>query len=109
MKPYHHFPEIKKHFGSGLMKNVVVGDVMKKLCTYDMTVHEYYNDKYGLWIDFRRLENVNMHGTGRKIENAISLQIDKEAGSNGNMIMYVYLFMDAQTNIVDSKLKSVMY
>ena len=109
MKPYHHFSEIKKHFGSGLMKNVIVGVVMKELCTYDMSVIDYYNDRYGLWIDFRSLENVNMHGTGRKIENDISLQIDKQVGSNGNMTMYVYLFMDAQINIVDSKLKSVMY
>ena len=65
---------------------------MKELCTYDMSVIDYYNDSYGLWIDFRSLENVNMHGTGRKIENDISLQIDKQAGSNGNMTMYVYLF-----------------
>ena len=107
-KPYHHFPEIKKHFGSGLLKNVIVGGVMKELCTYDMSVIDYYNDRYGLWIDFRSLENVNMHGTGRKIENDISLQIDKQAVSNGNMTMYVYLFMNAQINIVDSKLKSAM-
>ena len=49
---------------------------------------------------------------GRKIENAsegITLQTEKNAELAGNLNAYIYLIMDAQLNIQNGALVSVIY
>ena len=49
-------------------------------------------DKYGLWLDFRTIDENTLHGTGRRIENAsegITLQIEKEAETAGTLNVYI--------------------
>ena len=73
---------------------------------------EYLTDKYALWLDFRTIDENNLHGTGRRIENAsegIMLEIEKKAESAGNLNAYVYLIMDAQLNIQIGAFVSVLY
>ena len=51
---------------------------------------------------FRMIDEIALHGMGRKIENAlegITLQIEKKAESAGSHSAYIYLIMDAQLNI----------
>ena len=73
---------------------------------------EYLTDKYALWLDFRTIDKNSLHGTGRRIENAlegITLQIEKKVESAGNLNVYIYLIMDAQVNIKDGKFVSALY
>ena len=67
-----------------------------------MSVGEYLTNKYALWLDFRTIDENDLHGTGRRIENAsegITLQIEKKAETARNLNAYIYLTMDAQLNI----------
>ena len=87
---FEQYDEICKYFTEGSQKdnNVCLG--------------EYLVNKYALWLDFRTIDENELHGTGRRIENAsesITLQIEKKAESAGALNAYIYLIMDAQLNI----------
>ena len=69
---------------------------------YDLSLGEYLVNKYALWLDFRTIDENELHGTGRHIESTsegITLQIEKKAESAGALNAYIYLIMDAQLNI----------
>ena len=77
-----------------------------------MSVGEYLVNKYALWLDFRTIDENELHGMGRRIENAsegITLQIEKKAGSAGVLNAYIYLIMDAQLNIQSGTYVSAIY
>ena len=79
---------------------------------YNLSLGEYLVNKYALWLDFRRIDENELHGTGRRIENAseaITLQIEKKAESAGALNAYIYLIMDAQLNIQNGTYVSVVY
>ena len=53
---------------------------------YDLRLGEYLVNKYALWLDFRMIDENELHGTGRRIENAsedITLQIEKKRNQLG--------------------------
>ena len=53
-------------------------------------------------ICFRTIDENTLHGTGRRIQNALEgiiLQIEKKAETAGNLNAYIYPIMDAQLNI----------
>ena len=73
--------------------------IQKHLQLYDLSLGEYLVNKYTLWLDFRMIDENELHKTGRRIENAsegITLQIEKKEGSAGALNAYIYLIMDAQ-------------
>ena len=80
---------------------------------YDLSLREYLVNKYALWLDFRTIDENELHGTGRrKIENAsegITLQIEKKTESAGALNAYIYLIMDAQLNIQNGAYVSAVY
>ena len=79
---------------------------------YNLSLGEYLTDRYALWLDFRTIDENELHGTGRRIENAsegITLQIEKKAESAGALNAYIYLIMDAQLNIQNDAYVSVVY
>ena len=79
---------------------------------YDLSLGEYLVNKYALWFDFRMIDENELHGTGRRIENAlegITLQIKKKEESAGALNANIYLIMDAQLNIQNGAYVSVVY
>ena len=79
---------------------------------YDSSLGEYLVNKYALWLDFRTIDENELQGTGRRIENAsegITLQIEKKAESAGALNAYIYLIMDAQLNIQNGGYFSAVY
>ena len=63
-----------------------------------MSVGECLVRKYALWLDFRMIDENELNGMGRRIENAsegIILQIEKKPESAGALNAYIYLIMDA--------------
>ena len=113
MKPFQQFSEIVKFFGEHDLKDNDVNEIQKQLELYDVNVGEYLTDKYGLFIDFRTIDQNKLHGSGRRLENisgAISLQIKKAQHSSSEMVKcYIYLIQDAQLNIQNGKFVSVVY
>ena len=73
---------------------------------------EYLNDKYALWINFRRIDENTFHGTGKKVGSGgggITLQIEKKAESAGAHNAYIYLIMNARLKIQKGAFVSAIY
>ena len=89
-----------------------MNEIQKHLQLYNLSLGEYLVDKYALWLDFRMIDESELHGTGRHIENAsegITLQIEKNSESAGALNAYIYLIMDAQLNIQNDAYISPVY
>ena len=87
-------------------------DVQAQLQLYDVSLGEYLVNKYALWLDFRTIDENELHGMGRRKQNAlegITLQIEKNAETAGALNAYIYLIMDAQLNIQSGTYVSAVY
>ena len=86
MKSFEQYDEIHKYFTKGRLAN----DVQTQLQLYDVSLGEYLVNKYALWLDFRTIDENELHGMGRRIENAsegITLQIEKKADCLGLSVL----------------------
>ena len=84
----------------------------KAFATLRFKFGEYLVNRYALWLDFRTIDENELHGTGRHIENSsegITLQIEKKEESAGALNAYIYLIMDAQLNIQNGTYVSAVY
>ena len=87
MRSFEQYDEARKYFTEGRLAN----DVQKQLQLYDVSLGEYLVNKYALWLDFRMIDENELHRTGRRIENAsegITLQIEKKAETAGALNAY---------------------
>ena len=112
MRSFEQYDEAHKYFTEGVQKDSNANEVQKQLQLYNLSVGEYLVNKYALWLDFRRIDENFLHGTGRRIENAsegITLQIEKKAESAGTLNAYIYLIMDAQLNIQNGAYVSAVH
>ena len=110
MEYRHQYDEILKHFAERRLKEA--GAIQKDLQLHNVNIASYYTDKYGLWLDFRTIDDNRLHGSGRHLENTsegIRLQITKESGSAGKLSCYLYIFQDAQINVSDAQFLNVVY
>ena len=108
MRSFEQYDEARKYFAEGRLAN----DAQAQLQLYDVSLGEYLVNKYALWLDFRMIDENELHETGRRIENAsegITLQIEKKAESAGALNAYIYLIMDAQLNIQSGAYVSAVY
>ena len=108
MRSFEQYDEARKYFAEGRLAN----DAQAQLQLYDVSLGEYLVNKYALWLDFRTINENELHGMGRRIENAsegITLQIKKKAESAGVLDACIYLIMDAQLNIQSGAYVSAIY
>ena len=112
MRSFEQYDEAHKYFPDGVQRDSNGNEVQAQLQLYDVSLGEYLVNKYALWLDFRMIDENELHGTGRRIENAsegITLQIEKKAESPGALNAYIYLIMDAQLNIQSGAYVSAIY
>ena len=108
MRSFKQYDEARKYFTEGWLAN----EVQAQLQLYDLSVGEYLVNKYALWLDFRTIDENELHGTRRQIDNTsggITIQIKKEAETAGTLNAYIYLIMDAQLNIHNGTYISAVY
>ena len=101
-----------KYFAEGKQKDNDANEIQKHLQLYDLSLGEFLVNKYALWLDFRMIDENQLHGTGRSTENAsegITLQIEEKAESAGALNAYIYLIMDAQLNIQNGAYASAVH
>ena len=99
-------------FREGKQRDNNANEIQKHLQLYDVSLGEYLVNKYALWLDFRTIDENELHGMGRRIENAsegITPQIEKKAESVGALNAYIYLIVDAQLNIQNHTYVSAVY
>ena len=112
MRSFEQYDEICKYFAEGKQRDNNANEVQKHLQLYNLSLGEYLVNKCALWLDFRTIDENELLGTGRHIENAsegITLQIEKKAESAGVLNAYIYLIMDAQLNIQNGAYVSAVY
>ena len=93
MRSFEQYDEICKYFAEGRQRDNDSNEIQKHLELYDLSLGEYLVNKYALWLDFRMIDENELHGTGRRIENAlegITLQIEKKAESAGAHNAYTF-------------------
>ena len=112
MRSFEQYDEICKYFAEGKQRDNSANEIQKHLQLYNLSLGEYLVNKYALWLDFRMIDENELHGTGRRTENAsegITLQIEKKSESAGALNAYIYLIMDAQLNIQNGTYVSAVY
>ena len=108
MRSFEQYDEARKYFAEERLAN----EVQAQLQLYDVSLGEYLVNKYALWLDFRMIDENELHGMGRRIEDAsegIILQIEKVTETAGALNAYIYLIMDAQLNIQSGAYVSAIY
>ena len=96
----------------GSKRHPEVATVAKDLALADVSLADFLTNKYALWLDLRTSDDDRLHGSGRRIENAsegVTIQITKKAEAAGALNIYLYVLMDAQLNIEDSRFVSALY
>ena len=77
-----------------------------------LTLNKFYaKDKFGLLIDLRSMASQEMHGSGTRLVNTtdgVQLEIKRTTGK-GPFNCHVFVISDAQFNIQNRQLDSVMY
>ena len=77
-----------------------------------MTLQKFYSeDKFGLLIDLRSMASQEMHGSGTRLVNTtdrVQLEINRSTGKEP-FNCHVFIISDAQFNIKNRQLESVMY
>ena len=106
--------EAKKYFAAspGSKRHPDVRTVAKDQALADVNLGESLTSKYSLWLDLRTSDDDSLHGSGRRIEKAsdgITIQITKKAEATGALNIYLFVVIDAQLNIEDSRFVSVAY
>ena len=112
MRSFEQYDKIFKCFTEGKQRDNNANEIQNHLQFYDLSLGEYLVNKYALWLDFRMIDENELHGMGRRIENAsegIILQIEKKEESAGALNAYIYLIMDAQLNIQNGAYVSAVY
>ena len=111
MTPDNQCEEIKRLFiGSGTLNRYE--SIQKELEMSNMTALKYYSKHHGFYLNFRGDSADNdIHGNGIKTSanQNIIITFTKKAGTRTDMTTYPFLFMDAQLNLKDNKLHSVVY
>ena len=78
MRSFEQYDEAHKYLAEGRLAN----DVQAQFQLYDVSLGESLVNKCALWLDFRTIDENELHRMGRRIENAsegITLQIEKKA------------------------------
>ena len=79
----------------------------------NMTLAKYLADnKFGLWIDLRSMDDTTMHGNGQRLVNTqdgVQLEIVRKASGSGITNCNIFTVSDAQINIMGQQLESVIF
>ena len=65
MRSFEQYDEAHKYFAEGRLAN----EVQARLQLYDVSLGEYLVNKHALWLDFRTIDENELHGMGRQIGN----------------------------------------
>ena len=94
MRSFEQYDEICKYFAEGKQRDNNANEIQKHLQLYHLSLGEYLVNKYALWLDFRTIDENELHGTDRRIENAsegITLQTEKKEEPAGALNAYIYV------------------
>ena len=112
LRAYQQWDEANKVFAAGCKRHAEVGVVAKDLALADVSLGDFLTTKFALWLDLRTTDDDQLHGSGRRVENAsegVTIQVTKTVEAAGALNIYLYVIMDAQLNIEDGRFVSALY
>ena len=68
MRSFEQYDEICKYFAERKQRDNDANETQKDLQLYDLSLGEYLVNKFALWLDFRMIDENELHGMGRRIE-----------------------------------------
>ena len=78
-----------------------------------MNVTDFYGgDRFALFVDLRSMGENQLHGSGLRLVNTkdgVQLTINRTMSGSGNVQRHIFIFSDAQFNIVNKELEGVTY
>ena len=75
-----------------------------------LSLRDFLTEKYALCFDLRPSTDPLLHGNGANLQNTsegVTLEIHRVAGSNGKLNLHVFVFQDAQLNILNGRFHSI--
>ena len=81
MRSFEQYDELWKYFTERKQRDNDANEIQKHLQIYDLSLGEYLVNNFALWLDFRTIDENELHGTCKCIENAsegITLQVEKK-------------------------------
>ena len=64
MRSFEQYDEICKYFAERKQRDNDANEIQKHLQLYDLSLGEYLVKKYALWLDFRMIDENELHGNG---------------------------------------------
>ena len=107
-----HEEEARKHLAAGMKRHPEVAMVTKDPELADVSLGQFLTSKHCLWLDLCTTDDDQLHGSGRRVENAtegVTVQITKKVEAAGALNAYLYVSMDAELNIKDGRFVSALY
>jgi hypothetical protein len=96
-----------------------VAQVATELALADVSLKEFLTSKYALWLVLKTTDDNQLHGSGRRVENASKGGYGADfqvAATAGALNVYLYsmfscasIIMDAQLNIENGRFVSALY
>ena len=98
-------------YASGMQKENTYDQIRKFLGSDDITLGDFLTEKYALCVDLRPSIDPSQHGNGANLQNTsegVTLEIHRVAGTgNGKLNLHIFVFQDAQLNILNGRFHSV--
>ena len=85
--------------------------ILKSFKENGVNLRDFLTEKYALCFDLRPSTDDALHGNGANLQNTsegVTLEIHRVAGTgNGKLNLHVFIFHDAQLNILNGRFHSV--
>ena len=99
-RSFEQYDEICKYFTEGKQRDNNANEIQKHLQLYDLRLEEYLVNKYALWLDFRMIDENELHGYKLRKKRRISwgskcLDLPNHGGSVEHPVWHIrfcYIF-----------------
>lgn len=104
-----------KVFSQGMKTRDIWEEVKRKFGKENssMTSGEFYaGDRFALFVDLRSMKDNELHGSGLRLVNSkdgVQLTMNRKTSEEGEVKCHIFIFSDAQFNIVNRELESIVY
>ena len=98
-------------YASGMQTHNTYDQILKAFKENGVSLREFLTEKYALCLDLRPSIDDALHGNGANLQNTsegVTLEIHRVAGTgNGILNIHVFVFQDAQLNIVEGRFYNI--
>ena len=98
-------------YASGMQTHNTYDQILKSFKENGVNLRDFLTEKYALCFDLRPSTDDALHGNGANLQNTsegVTLEIHRVAGTgNGKLNLHVFIFHDAQLNILNGRFHSV--